>query len=93
MCYMASVGIRQLRQNASAIIRRVLEGENIDVTDRGRPVARIVPLREVGRLDQLILDGRATGVRGELLDRKPVPPGRRKPLLSEILADMRLDER
>ncbi len=57
---MARVGIRELRQNASALIRRVIGGENIEVTDRGRPVARIVPLRDGSVLDQMIVEGRAS---------------------------------
>lgn len=93
MCYIGTVGIRQLRQNASAIIRRVLAGENIDVTDRGRPVARIVPLAERGPLEQLIIDGRATRGDGDLLDSKPARPMRGKPSLSDVLADLRADDR
>lgn len=40
-----SVGIRALKQNASQVIARVTAGETIEVTDRGRPVARIIPLQ------------------------------------------------
>ena len=43
---MASVGIRELRQRASELIRRVEEGESIEITDRGRPVAVLAPLPE-----------------------------------------------
>jgi prevent-host-death family protein len=41
---MNSVGLRELRQDASAIIRRVEAGEEIEVTVQGRPAAVIVPL-------------------------------------------------
>jgi prevent-host-death family protein len=42
---MASVGIRELKHDTSAILRRVREGrEVVDVTHRGRVVARIVPV-------------------------------------------------
>jgi prevent-host-death family protein len=40
------VGIRELKEHASALIRRVAAGETITITDRGRPVARIVPLHQ-----------------------------------------------
>jgi prevent-host-death family protein len=40
---MASVGIRELRQNASEVVRRVEGGEEIDVTVNGRLAARLVP--------------------------------------------------
>jgi prevent-host-death family protein len=36
---MATVGVRELRQRASELLRRVEAGETIEVTDRGRPVA------------------------------------------------------
>lgn len=86
-------GIRELRQNASALIKRVMAGETIEVTERGRPVARIVPLRGRSVLDQLIAEGRATEPTGDLLDLRPVslPPGTRR--LSDVLAELRADER
>ena len=82
-----------LRQNASALIRRVIAGENIEVTYRGRPVARLVPLRDGSVLDQMIVEGRASRARGDLLDLNPLPPLRGRPLLSEVLSQMRANER
>jgi len=38
------VGIRDLKQNASEVMARVKKGDSVVVTDRGRPVGRIVPL-------------------------------------------------
>ena len=47
---MASVGIRELKQDTSAILRRVRErGETVDVTHRGRVVARLVPVEDEAR--------------------------------------------
>jgi prevent-host-death family protein len=43
MCYMERIGLRELRQNASRYIARVARGEIVEVTRRGRLVARIVP--------------------------------------------------
>lgn len=45
MCYMERIGLRELRQHASRYIGRVARGESIEVTQRGRLVARIVPAR------------------------------------------------
>lgn len=48
MCYgldMSTVGVRELRQNASEILRGVEAGETATVTVAGRPVAQIVPIR------------------------------------------------
>ena len=40
---MRSVGLRQLRQHASDLVRRVQAGEEITITVSGRPSARLVP--------------------------------------------------
>ncbi len=44
MCYMESVGVRELRQNASELLDRVQAGESFEITNHGRPVARLVGL-------------------------------------------------
>jgi prevent-host-death family protein len=62
-----SVGIRELRQQISSVLKRVSLGETIEITDHGHPIARIVPLRP-GELSRLVLEGRATEVVGDLLD-------------------------
>lgn len=52
------VGIRELRQYLSRYVARTARGESVDVTDRGRPVARLVP-PATGEpwLDALVADG------------------------------------
>ena len=40
---MKKAGIREARQNLSALIEDVKKGREILITDRGRPVARLVP--------------------------------------------------
>ncbi|PVZ08155.1 type II toxin-antitoxin system Phd/YefM family antitoxin [Actinomycetospora cinnamomea] len=40
---MEQVGLRELRQNASELVRRVEAGERIEVTVSGRPSALLVP--------------------------------------------------
>jgi prevent-host-death family protein len=42
---MESVGLRALRQEASELVRRVENGEQIDITVSGRVAARMVPAR------------------------------------------------
>jgi prevent-host-death family protein len=38
-----TIGLRELRQHASDIVRRVEAGDTVTVTVSGRPAARIVP--------------------------------------------------
>lgn len=48
MCYsrrVSTIGVRELRQNASEVLRAVEAGEPATVTVAGRPVAQIVPIR------------------------------------------------
>ena len=62
MCYMESrpqVGVRELRQNLSVHLARVIRGETLEVTDRGQPVAVLAPLAQGATvLDRLRLTGR-----------------------------------
>jgi prevent-host-death family protein len=41
---MTEVGLREMRQNASDLVRRVEAGEHITVTVSGRPAAQLVPV-------------------------------------------------
>ena len=41
---METIGIRELRQHASRYLARVKAGATIAITERGRPIARIVPV-------------------------------------------------
>ncbi len=89
---MASVGVRELRQRASELLRLVEGGETIEITDRGRPVAVLAPLPDRGPLARL----RAAGdVRpaddGELPEPLPLAAGQEAP--SVTLARLRRDER
>lgn len=91
---MRTIGIRELRQQASRYLRDVQRGETIEVTDRGRPVARLVPVPRDDGLEQLAASGRLVPAQGDVLDLGvPLTPTAGKPLPSEMLADVRSDER
>lgn len=90
---MASVGVRELRQRASELLRRVEDGESIQITDRGRPVAVLAPLPE-DPLERLRASGDLQPAEADLAD-LPEPlalaPGAEPP--STVLARLRRDER
>lgn len=44
---MDTVGLRELRQDASGLVRRVERGEEIVITVSGRASARLVPARDM----------------------------------------------
>ena len=41
---MRTAGVREARQNLSALLDEVKKGREIVITEHGRPVARLVPL-------------------------------------------------
>jgi len=59
------VGIRELRDNLTRLMRRVRAGESIEVTHDGEPIALISPLRR-GQLERLIESGVVTPARRPL---------------------------
>ena len=67
------VGIRELRDHLSGWLEAVASGREITVTDRGKPVARIVPVAGRSKLEQLIAEGR---VRPPL---RPAEPANARP--------------
>lgn len=91
---MASVGVRELRQRASELLRRVAAGETIEVTDRGRPVAMLAPLPEGSPLERLRSAGEVTPAAGDLDGLpKPLPLAAGQDPPSAVLARLRRDER
>lgn len=92
---MKRIGVRELRQNASEHLRLVQAGETIEITDRGRLIARLVPVDDAaGPLETLRRQGRLSAVSGSLFDLAPPLAARPEvPTPSEELARMRRDER
>ena len=89
MSHMERIGVRELRQNASKYLKRVEAGETIEISDRGRPVARMVPITLTG-WDRLVAEGRVRLADGDLLELGPplpLPPGATPP--SELISRMR----
>lgn len=90
---MKTIGIRELRQAASRHLRDVQLGETIEVTDRGRPVARLVPVPHGSSVESLVASGRATPAQGDALELGlPLTPVAGELLPSEAIAEARADE-
>ena len=90
---MKTVGVRALKQNASAVVAEVAAGEVVTITDRGRPVAQLVPLVP-DRLEGLVTAGRARPARRRLADLGAAPkrrPGAKS--LSSVLQEIRESDR
>lgn len=91
MADLPRVGIRELRQNLSVYVREVRErGRSYQVTEHGRPVARLTPLTDapMSALDRMIAEGRAEAPTRRWEDMPPPIRLRGRPL-SEVLQEMR----
>jgi prevent-host-death family protein len=82
---MTTMGIRELRDTLTATIRRVHQGETIEVTHHGTPVAVLAPL-PTDRVDRLVASGEAK--RGEPLGRPP----RRYPVTEGLSASQAIED-
>lgn len=96
---MERIGVRELRQHASRYLARVKRGAVIEVTDRGKPIARLVPVatgvETPAETEQRLID-EGVLIPAEMDWRTlPAPltpkPGQRP--LSEVLQEMRGEER
>lgn len=93
MTHMTSrIGIRALQQNASAVVAEAAAGDVVEITDRGRPVARLVPLGG-SALEQLVRSDLARPPRLRVADLGPPLELPSRPSLGDVLARARADER
>jgi prevent-host-death family protein len=91
---MEQIGVRELNQNTSQVLARVSGGETIEITDRGRPVARLVPVGDAtSTLTRLVSSGRAVAPTGS--GPVPLPPRLGDPAVDAAseLAALRDEER
>jgi prevent-host-death family protein len=90
---MEQIPIRTLNQDTAGVLARVERGESVEITNRGRPIARIMPITSDPLADLIaagtVLPPTVTG---------PVPmptaeiqPG--QPEAGELLSAMRDEER
>jgi prevent-host-death family protein len=83
------VGIRDFRNQLSRWIEVVKSGSDVLITDRGRPVARLVPATGSRPLDRLIALGLVTPPSAP---RRPIDPRRRVSVrgsVSELIPEQR----
>ena len=86
---MVEIGIRALKQNASRVVADAVAGEEVVITDRGRPVARLTAVPR-SRLAFLVEAGLARPARRDIAELAAPEEGES---LSEALSDLRSGER
>jgi prevent-host-death family protein len=91
---MISVGVRELRQRASGLLRLVEQGETVEITDRGRPVALLTPIPDGSPLERMRAAGDVETATADLDDLpEPLVLSADVELPSQVLARLRRDER
>lgn len=89
---MAEVSVHELKQNAAGVLARVKRGEQIEITERGAVIARLVPtqadplaeMTRAGRLHPATLAGPAP---------RPGGPVKTDYEVGQLLRELRHDER
>jgi len=91
---MINVGVREAKINLSKLLKRALKGQEVIITDRGKPVAKIVPIPQdrlslaerIAKLEEQALLG---PVRKRRVMRLPPPLPAREGLAQEFLQEDR----
>lgn len=86
---MIEVGVRELKNSLSSYLRRVRQGETVVVTDRGVPVARVIPAGVPEHIAQLMAEGRVTWSGKKFVPPRRVPRLTPGPPLSDYIAEDR----
>jgi antitoxin (DNA-binding transcriptional repressor) of toxin-antitoxin stability system len=89
------IGIRELRQHASVYVDLVEQGYTVDITNRGRLVAQMIPVRQPDSpLERWIAAGVIERAEepGSVLDVDPYPAQPGRPAASERLRQLRENE-
>lgn len=89
---MERIGVRELRQHASRYLSLVKAGETVEVTDRGRLVALLVPpTPESSARERLVSTGRLIPASTPLRLPRRTPAPTDAPSTGAVLDDLRED--
>jgi prevent-host-death family protein len=86
------IGVRELKAHLSACLKRVQDGEHLTVTDRGRPIAALVPIASTSTLEwahRMTAERRLTWSGGKPLGLDRRISARGKPASRMVIEDRR----
>jgi len=85
------VNIRDLKAHLSKYLRKVKEGHTILITERGKPIGRIIPEREQieERLARIVGAGLAKWSGKKLQPRNPTLTNQSEILISDLVSEQR----
>ncbi len=89
MSHMANpIGVRELRRELSAVLRRVQRGESFSITSRGRTVATLGPASPAtDPVTRLVQERSASPALRDVLETAPAPSTGGRPLSRQLDED------
>lgn len=92
---METAAVSYLNQHTRPVLELVKRGHTVEITDRGTPIARIIPIRPTltGVAARLVAEGRARAPKGERSLPVLTGPVDETSAGSRALAELREDER
>ena len=89
LTHMETIGVRELQQKASAVLRRIQRGEVLGVTERGRLIAILGPPSSATGTGALLASGRVRAAKRPPSALPVAVPARRP--TADVLNDLRAD--
>jgi prevent-host-death family protein len=94
---METVTVSELNQQTARVLDRIKAGEMLEISEYGKPIARLVPVMPMtgsSLLDQLVAQGRAipASAPGPIPATPPRGEAEDGTSLTDVLAQMRADE-
>lgn len=89
---MSEVPVRELNQNTAGVLARVKRGEEVDITERGTVIARLVPAQR-NPLADLIASGKLRPPQARNPIPRPAGPVRTDHEAGELVRELRDEER
>jgi prevent-host-death family protein len=87
------MGLREANQWFSKAVRAVKAGEEVVLTERGKPIAVLKPFREPQRPGMVIRQLEAAGFLRAAAKRTPMPPWKPRPIKGTPLSRTLREER
>ena len=87
----SGVNIRELKAHLSKYLRKVKEGQTVLITERGKPIGRIIPEGEPleDRLSKIVSAGLAEWSGKQLEPRQPTLSNQSETLISDLVSEGR----
>jgi prevent-host-death family protein len=87
------VGLREANQRFSTIIKAVRGGEEVLLTERGKPLARLVPVRSAAEPEAAVRRLEAAGFLKAASSQRPMPAWAPRPLRGTSMTQTLREER